>query len=123
MRYKKDDVLSNKFAGVEERQTQFQAIKVQESDQLRVEERDAEEQAEQQEPTAVTSMPSVSAVGVLEHRILLPRVHVQGILRLLAPMTQGIIRLHVPLTRQKSIMSIPLTRLSLACRAEGAMST
>ena len=44
---KKDDVLSRKFAGVEERKTQFLARKVQESDRRRVEERDAEEQAEQ----------------------------------------------------------------------------
>ena len=87
---KKDDVLSNKFAGVEERKTQFLARKVQESDQRRVEERDAEEQAEQQDPTGVTSMPSVSTVGVLENRILLPRVQVPGIFRLLVPMAQGI---------------------------------
>ena len=39
-------VPSRKLAGVEERKTQFLARKVQESDQRRVEERDAEEQAE-----------------------------------------------------------------------------
>ena len=44
---KKDDVLSRKFARVEERKTQFLARKVQESDRRRIEERDAEEQAEQ----------------------------------------------------------------------------
>ncbi len=63
---KKEDVLSKKFAGVEERKTQFLARKVQESDQRRVEERDAEEQAEHLDPIAATSFRSVSSVGVLE---------------------------------------------------------
>ena len=65
---KKDDVLSKNIAGVEERKTQFLARKVQESDQRRVEERDAEEQAESLDPTAATSLRSVSSVGVLEHQ-------------------------------------------------------
>ena len=61
---KKDDVLSKKFAGVEERKNQFLARRVQESDQRRVEERDAEEQAEQPEPKEATTIRSVSSASV-----------------------------------------------------------
>ena len=75
---KKDDVLSRRFAGVEERKTQFLARKVQESDQRRVEERDAEEQAEhvgvletQQgcaKPPSDASLRCVNDVGFLEEQ-------------------------------------------------------
>ena len=57
---KKDDVLSRKLAGVEERKTQFLARKVEESDRRRVEERDSEEQNEH---VGVLATPSVKPVA------------------------------------------------------------
>ena len=63
---KQDDILSKKLAEAEERKNQFLARQIQASDQRRVEERHAEEQAEQQGPTGDTSLRSVSTVGFLD---------------------------------------------------------
>ena len=65
---KRDDLLSKKLAEAEERKNQFLARKVQASDQSRVEEMIAEEQAEQQEPPVDTSLQCVDSAGLLEAR-------------------------------------------------------
>ena len=65
---KQDDILSKKLAEAEERKNQFLARQIQASDQSRVEEKKAEEQAEHHEPPADASLRSASSAGLLEAR-------------------------------------------------------
>ena len=65
---KQYDILSKRLAEAEERKNQFLARKVQASDQSRVEEMEAEEQAEQQEPPVDTSLRCADSAGLLEAR-------------------------------------------------------